>query len=572
MTTLAVDGLCEEDFRRSIENRLREGKPHQALERLRRLIAPFAGEGRVLPERFATVTAGELALTGWDNLAAAIALHDKPDRPITALSVAFGWPGEAPPQPDSAGRLKPTIETGYFTDDSFPFSQSDRDDLLEGYSYHGCTWASDHEATDTTLGLAGIDDLSGSLAALEAKLLASDEPDEDEMRAGSLGACLLSVLLYQAVEAKIAADSLPRPICVTTGSNGAYPYFDAPVAGFPEEARLAAEAEADELEARNAVPAPRFSSLLVVGIPRAKKRAVLVLEESDSEAADRIAKLRGLNHAEPLPEPAPVAELPDVLPELAAASPLLTKKSPGHAWDFRDLLGPRDPDGSGEPPPSEPVDRLLDDLWTELPEEVVDEPLPNPPVDLSSPAFDQPDESWPELPDVPINRSLRKAPVDLSGPAAEPLGDSEALPVETFWSESIEVEQAETRWSEPAEPEEAEQVIELPRYIPGTDELAQPGFASLGPSVQDQLERLIGAYVPPAPPAEVGEPEPELQVAPEIDPEPEPADPNAYTGPFWPAGTSWYEDEDAPELVPALVEAPAPIGLWARLRSLIRRG
>jgi hypothetical protein len=537
VTTLAVDGLCEEDFRRSIENRLREGKPHQALERLRRLIAPFAGEGRVLPERFATVTADELALTGWDSLEAAISAHDKPDRPITALSVAFGWPGEELPQPDPAGRLKPCIETGYFTDDSFPFSQSDRDDLLEGYSYHGCTWASDHEATDSTLGLAGIDDLNGALAALEARLLASDEPDEDEMRAGSLGACLLSVLLYEAVEAKIAAAGLPRPICVTTGSNGVYPYFDAPVAGFPEEARLAAEAEADELEALNAVPAPRFSSLLVVGIPRAKKRAVLVLEENEAETADRIAKLRGLNHAEALPEVAPVADLPDALPEfspeLAAASPLLTKKNPGHAWDFRDLLGPRDPDSPGDsdwPPPSEPVDHLLDDLWTQPPVEPEDEPLGEAPLDLveeSEPLFEEPEADLPPPPE----------------------------------------------WLEPEIDDPADEPLAPPHYLPGTDELAEPGFTSLGPSIQDQLARLIGAHVPSASSVEIAEPDPVTVFEPELEAESESADPNAYTGPFWPAGTDWFEDEaeEEPAVELEAVEAPVATGIWARLRSLIRR-
>ena len=566
MTTLAVDGLSEEDFRRSIENRLREGKPNQAIERLRRLIAPFAGPGQILPERFRTVTADDLELIGWDRLAEAILAHEKPERPITALSIAFGWPGEDLPAPDGEGRLTPHLETGYFTDDSFPFSQSDRDDLLEGYSYHGCTWASDHEATDTALTLAGIDDLHGALAALEARLLATDEPSDEEMLAGSLGACLLSVLLYQAVEMRIARDGLPRPLAVTTGSNGVYPYFDAPVAGFPEDARLAAEAEADELEARNAVPAPRFSSLLVVGIPRAKKRAVLVLEENEAETADRIAKLRGLNHAEPEPEPAAESYLPEVTPDLAASSPLMTKKNPGHAWDFRDLLSPREVEPE---PEGEPVGHLLDEQWTAAPEVEAGEPLYEAPVDLTEPALDQPEQNWPELPDVPVDRTFRKAPVDLSAPEIDTAFDP---PVEDV-GPPAEAPPVEALWPEPEAPEPTESVLKPARYIPGTDELAEPGFTSLGPSVQDQLERLIGAYVPPAQTAEVAKPEPAAVLELEPEPVPEPADPQAYIGPFWPAGADWFEDaaEEEVEVAESEPVPQLPSGLWARLRVWIRR-
>ncbi len=566
MTTLAVDGLSEEDFRRSIENRLREGKPHQAIERLQRLIAPFAQPGGILPERFNSVTADDLELIGWDRLAEAILAHEKPERPITALSIAFGWPGEDLPAPDGEGRLTPHLETGYFTDDSFPFSQSDRDDLLEGYSYHGCTWASDHEATDTALTLAGIDDLHGALAALEARLLATEEPSDEEMLAGSLGACLLSVLLYQAVEMRIARDGLPRPLAVTAGSNGVYPYFDAPVAGFPEDARLAAEAEADELESRNAVPAPRFSSLLVVGIPRAKKRAVLVLEETDNEAADRIAKLRGLNHAEALPEPAPEAYLPEVTPELAVASPLLTKKNPGHAWDFRDLLSPREAEPGLE---GEPVDHMLDEQWT-MPPELFDEgSLPEGPIDLAGPASDLPNDGWPELPNVPVDRTFRKAPVDLSAPEIDATFDPPVKDV----GPPAKAPPVEALWPEPEAPEPAESLPEPARYIPGTDELAEPGFTSLGPSVQDQLERLMGSYAPSSAPVEFVEPETLALMEPEPEPEPEPQDPNAYAGPFWPAGMGWFEEEVEDEATsePEVVLVPAQSGFWARLRAMIRR-
>lgn len=373
MTTIAVDGLNEEAFRRSIENRLRQGKADAAVEQLRRLLAPYSGPEYILPGRFLTVKADDLALTGWEGLDGALRRHDQPGRPVTALSIAFGWPGDNVPEPDAEGRLAPHIETSYFTDDIFPFSQSKREDLLDGYSYHGCTWGDDCEATDTVLSLEGVDDLHGALAALEARLLASDEPDEEGIRAGSLGACLLSALLFQAVDKRIERDGLPRPLCVMAGSNGVYPYFDAPVVGIPDDARKAAETEANLAlaEAGQAVPAPRYSSLVMTGIPRAKKRAVLVLEEQEEEMALRIARLRGTGHgeAEPagrealpdLPAPYLPGTAPETTPETAPqpiiaitpGGPLLAKKPVKPAWDFRDMLAPREPDDLPERPEPE---------------------------------------------------------------------------------------------------------------------------------------------------------------------------------------------------------------------------
>jgi hypothetical protein len=355
VTTIVIDGLNEEDFRRSIENRLREGKAGAAIERLRSLLGPYARPGGILPERFLTIEAADLALSGWDALGEAVCQHDRPGRPVTALSIAFGWPGEEGPQPDAEGCFHPHVETSYFNDDAFPFSQCGREDLLEGYSFYDCTWAGDCEATDSALSLDGIDDLHSALAELEARLLASAEPDEDGIRAGSLGSCLLSALLFQAVSDQIGRDGLPRPLCVMAGSNGVYPYFDAPVAGIPEDARKAAEAEA--AGASQAIPAPRYSSLLMTGIPRAKKRAVLVLEESEDELANRNTGPdsivpAGREEEDTGHEAIPAARSNEQLDGASASAcngPLLASKPDRKAWDFRELLGPPEP----EPPANE---------------------------------------------------------------------------------------------------------------------------------------------------------------------------------------------------------------------------
>lgn len=412
MTTILLDGLNEDMFRRSMESRLRQGLAAEAVEKLRGLLAPYAGPGKILPERFLTVQVSDLTLSGWERLGEAVARHDRPEGQITALSIAFGWPGDDLPLPDPHGRLRPMIEVGFFTDEAFPFSQSAREDLLDGYSYHGCTWASENAATETCLSLEGIDDLHGALAALEARLLASDEPDPDEICAGSLGACLLSALLYRAVSEQTQRDGLPRPLCVLAGSNGVYPYFDAPVIGMPADLLKADDPDEELL---GLVPAPRYSSLLVTGIPRARKRAVLVLDENEEDKALRTADLRNLVHGEDPAAPERIAEDIDLtVPGPVeggitpfADGPLLAKKKPDEAWDFRDMLGPRE----AAVPPEEP----------QRPLKTAEEPPPPVPIfpakPLTEPGFSLLEPSVQER-----LQSLIAPPAAPESPTLEPVG------------------------------------------------------------------------------------------------------------------------------------------------------
>lgn len=342
MTALVINGLNEEDFRRSVENRLREGRVNVAIDRLRSLLPDYAGPGGLLPERFLTVQPSDLIIEGWDELGDAIKRRDLPGRLITGISVAFGWPGENPPAPDANGLLKPLVEVSYYSDSSFPFSKSSREDLLDGYSAYGCTWHGDAEASDNALSVSGIDDLHGALALLEARLLASEDPDEDGIRAGSLGACLLSALLVQAVTDQIAQKGLPRPVCVMAGSNDVYPYFDAPVAGLPEDLL---EKEEELPPNINGAPVPRYSSLLVTGIPRARKRAILVLEDTPEDAAARTAQVRHQDAPNPVHETAqsefeqvqhPVLDGEDSARPLLASKPL---RKPHVAGETPSLVG-----------------------------------------------------------------------------------------------------------------------------------------------------------------------------------------------------------------------------------------
>lgn len=596
MSIIVLDGLSEEEFRRSIEMRLRHDLAGSALERLRGLIAPYAQPGGILPERFLTVSAADLNLYGWDGIADALRRHDRPGRPVTAIAISFGWPGEEPPVPDAEGRLNPLIETAYFTDDAFPFSASGREDLLDGYSFHGCTWADDHEATENTVSLGGIDDLHGALALLEARLLASDDPDPDEIRAGSLGACLLSVLLFQAVGERIARDGLPRPLCVMAGSNGVYPYFDAPVVGIPEDVRKAAEAAEEDEVVDTGVPGPRYSSLLVTGIPRARKRAVLVLEESEEEMAVRIAALRGLHHRDDAPAPAeplhpaaepfapaePVGESA-ILP--VPGGPLLTKKSPGHAWDFRDMLGPpRDGEPPLDAPP--PIDFAPGPESRPEPEfepesrfepEALPEPAfeAEPPVAEAAPAEPFAPAEKPVVPDLP-EPAFAPEPAVAEAARVEPISPAAKPPVPDLPFEVARTVPMDPPGEPVAElppppfadlprPREAEPApppVARPRF-PSQSPIG-PGFASLDPALQDRLESLLAPHLPELRPIE-RDPQPE----PVEEPAAEARPPAPDFGPVWPLGIGWLEEAEGEAPID---EQPAPRPtLWSRLRAWLGR-
>ncbi len=573
MTTIDIDGLSEEDFRRSIESRLRQGLAAKAVEKLRTQLAPFAGPDGILPERFLTVSADDLTLGGWDALSDAMRRHDRPGRPITALSIAFGWPGEDVPQPDAEGRLSPLIETGFYTDDAFPFSQSSREDLLEGYSYHGCTWTGDCEATDTALWLTGIDDLHGALAELETRLLASEEPDEAGIRAGSLGACLLSALLFQAVDTRIAQGGLPRPLCVMAGSSGVYPYFDAPVAGYPEEARKAAEL-ADEVSAVDAgVPGPRYSSLLVTGIPRAKKRAVLVLAETADEEAMRIARLRGLAHAAPasaeeIPEP-PAPLRSDGSIAAAPDSPLLAKKPSGQSWDFREMLSSFEPEADPDGTESSESDLDWDEAAPLAPEQDWGEPERGEP----EPQLGEP-ESFELEPESDANELLEPAPYEPEqdwGAAVSPEPVEEPLPT-LYGVGNVAPVGPGFSLLDALREDRQQPLFPLPDFHAVEEEELEPDQTQVEAALEQpeapaaETTGPVDAFAPYASAAEAALDEPELDAPVAAEPAP----------PAWPPDSAWLSEFEArilpkasniepavPQLAPA--EEPAAKSLWTRL-------
>ncbi|PLK25624.1 hypothetical protein [Novosphingobium sp. TH158] len=370
MDSITIDGLHEDAFRLAIEDQLRRGYADTAARRLRTLIEPFAGDHKMLPARFLHVSHEDIEISGWEELDQGFRKYDRAEQPVTAICLSFGDPEGGGPAPDGAGLLSLTVETSYFSDEAFPFSESDRNDLLDGYSSFGCQWAGDCEGVDHALSFRGVDDLYGALAGLEQRLLSTSSPDPDEIKAGTIASCYLSVLFHQALRDTAARRRLGRPLCVMTANNGVYPSFDAPVlscdeylAGgkivpvpathvsqpVAEDSIAHAHVSADE----DGVEAVEEASLLSIGIKRTAKQPVLALAEGEADSgmdAMASAALGGTASPppvsplspqwdeepaeyDPLPAPADVFEDPASFVEIEAAPASAVEPEPEPALD-----------------------------------------------------------------------------------------------------------------------------------------------------------------------------------------------------------------------------------------------
>ena len=380
MEIVTIDGMVEHDFRLSIEDMLRLDQVDEAVERLRGLLETCvggeAGEGGVLPPRFLQVTADYIEIGGWHRLADRLRDHDRARHPISAIGVtvadsrALGGPGIR------SGRLAPFIKTFYFNDDAYPFSGATRSDLLDGYSRDGFEWQGDYQATDATLSIRGIDDLYGAIVALEDRLLASPDPGEAEIRAGTIGACYVAVLIHQALRDTIRRKGLPRPLCVFAACDGVYPFFDAPVAGSDEcaveqpaeaalagpEGDVAAEdasvAEDGELED----DPPGEASLLTLVSRNRTKAPVMVLCEEDAAEAARYSEMAGARRLG-LEDGQSLADLLEAMPDALFDDAAVIDAEPGpdesgllepHAEPAGDPWGPSDPADEADVSPEHP--------------------------------------------------------------------------------------------------------------------------------------------------------------------------------------------------------------------------
>ena len=328
---IIIDGMEEHAFRRSIEIMLRNGRADEAVEQLRKLLPECAGEGKTLPARLLELSPEQINLGGWDRLTARVEEYSRPTIPITAIGI--GDPEDLGLEPDAKGNLKPPLATSYYPDATFPFSETDRADLLEGYSSFGCEWQGDHDRIDDTLSIEGIDDLYGAIIRLENEVAASERPDPELIRAGAIGACYLGVMVWQAARRAVIELGLPRPMAILLVNSDAYPFFDAPVMtcdeylddGALQVVEHQSAPSYDDVEAEEA-EAGSLLDIAGIGAHRASaKKMALVLDGDDAHnplgmADDLVAQAAfepdSVDISRFLPDASEFRNEPDLEPEL----------------------------------------------------------------------------------------------------------------------------------------------------------------------------------------------------------------------------------------------------------------
>ena len=384
---ITIDQMGEMDFRRSVEDMLRCGKADEAADKLRGLLESCAGEGKILPGRFLTVSSDDVAMNGWDLLAQKIEEYDRESNLISAISIAITDPLDEGVSPDAQGRLSPSIRTSYFSDSAYPFSQAERSDLLEGYSLFGCEWRDDYEGSDTTLSVEGMDDLYGAIARLDEKVSREAQPSKEDIRAGTLGACYVAVLIHQATRDAIRKNGLPRPLCIMAGYHEVYPFFDAPVMSCEEyladgvitpvsDGPEPITVDTDDMqEAETQDVASGYGSLASIGKAKAKKKPVIALDAADVESAARYNQLAAAEHMNEPPKTVNVNALTGLSPLDGGTRPEAPAE-PGDRKTFEDWEEPDDwresddwsePEDQGEPEdwpePVEQAEPAEEDTW-----------------------------------------------------------------------------------------------------------------------------------------------------------------------------------------------------------------
>ncbi|WP_144097981.1 hypothetical protein [Croceicoccus sediminis] len=217
----------ERRFRLKVEMMLREGKPDQALAAVDARLAEIAE--RPFAALALSLAPEDVAITGWDKLAATIDSLDMHGQPISAIGIDFCNPDQFDNKPDDGMNLHPVLETAYYCDEVFAFSASDRAAINAAYGRAGPRWRGGFDHNDHEIGVTGLDAIYGRYHAVLPHLEAGELTELPDYDAPRLSAMRTAVLLHMAVARAVEEKGLPRAMVVLVGSNDDYPWFDAPV-------------------------------------------------------------------------------------------------------------------------------------------------------------------------------------------------------------------------------------------------------------------------------------------------------------------------------------------------------
>lgn len=217
-------------FLGDVEALLRRGQPDVAAGLLESQLGDLAEEGNELARLCLKVPVGAIRLVGWEQLEAKMATLDRPGRPITALSIDISAPFETPVLSQKHGNFyEPDLDTIFYSDTRFAFSQSGRDAIMASYSERGCPWSGQFEHCDNIISVRGLGGIYGEVLLAQKACRADDHDNATEQDAAAIASAFVAVRLHQAIRSMAEGRGMTRPFTLLVGNNESFPYFDAAV-------------------------------------------------------------------------------------------------------------------------------------------------------------------------------------------------------------------------------------------------------------------------------------------------------------------------------------------------------
>ena len=285
-----------DQFLGNVESLMRRGQPDVAATLIEAQLMEL-NDGRHDIAKLAQATpVSAVRLIGWEVLDQTLRKIDRPDQPVTAMSIDISGPMSLPaPDPDKSSFREPDLETLYFTDTAFGFSRAGREEINHGYGRKAGVWRSAFEEAGAEVQVRGLGGIYGEVLAYERRHQGGLLTGPADCDALALGHAFVAVRLHQAIRAVIEGRGLPRAITVLVGSNESYPFFDAPVYTRAEYYDLIEDGEDGEVEES------KFASLSLA--PRPADYDPGSIFQDDSQVSGTSLRRR-IREAAPVEEPA----------------------------------------------------------------------------------------------------------------------------------------------------------------------------------------------------------------------------------------------------------------------------
>ena len=230
-----------------VQQDLRDGSVTAAAERVAFALGVLEEYGHPIVSLCRAYPADRIHVHGWEDIAGRLNALDRPNQPVTAISIDLSSHGEFSEDNDDA--IAPYLETSFFSDGAFPFSTSDRAALCAGYNGSSSEWQGNFEDIDGTIAISGIGQLSFAIDELERQHRIHNSGDAVGSDAAVVALAYRAVAVHQAINAMVDNYGLPRPLTIIVGSNESYPFFNAPIILFTE--CLALDPDASEFPAED---------------------------------------------------------------------------------------------------------------------------------------------------------------------------------------------------------------------------------------------------------------------------------------------------------------------------------